>query len=332
MSFFEKVFSETQTDRGVAPGAVARQDSESPFAAFVKEMVRFGAPKAEPELAHEEPDTPFEETFDEEVELDEVSVFDEEDVDSEEFELQEEEVPSAPTLPVPAQSTAVQARPVSSGVVQASSVEQKSDVQVQRIVDGLFDRMRVVWGNEDRKAPAPAQQKRQLAEQTQQPQRHYPVTVSKTEITKAIRSEVPRAIKGELVSVLRSEIMSAVRSEITRVVREEFEVFAEAMSKHLERLHAIEARLAKIEGSVEKEVKINFPKGAVQIDAPITIPEREVKVAAPINVQPPSVNFDEGAISVHFNKTVGGKKEVHFERDPHDQTIKSAEIIDVQTK
>jgi hypothetical protein len=320
MSFFEKVFSETQTDLDEAPEAPDVQAPDTPFASYVKEMVRFGGVAPEsmspPEVIHTEPDEPW---------SDEEELTQEAEAIETEIEPRQEAI--APVLvPVVVPTKPTHSQPVSSGVVRASSIDQKSDGQVERIVDGLFDKMRVVWGNEDRRGPSP------IVEQTQQPKKHLPAPASKNEITALIRNEVPRAIKGELVTVLRTEIMAVVRSEIARVVHEEFEGVTAMMTKQLDRLHAIEARLAKIEGAVEKDVQITFPEGTVKIDMPITIPEREVKIAAPINVQPPHVTFDQGAISVQFNKTPGGKKEVHFERDPHDQSIKSAEIIDVKAE
>lgn len=353
MSFFEKVFSETETILDEAhdlpedfsevsddvPTEVHSTTSptthtpENPFTNYIRSVVRYGAsavgrPNA-PEVEHDAPESPWVEPVAGNA-SDASDVLEDTEEDTEEQQTEQEIVPvPAPALPVSTQPLPVRSNP---GLVQASSTEQKSDVQVERIVDGLFDRMRVVWGNEDRRSAAPpVTPVPPTIEQTRQ-QKSYALVESRNEITKLIRTEVPRAVKGELVTVLRTEIMKALRAEIARIVHEEFEAVSSMMAKHLERLHAIEARLAKIEGAVEKEIQVNIPEGAVKIDMPITIPEREVKVAAPINVQPPSVNFDEGAITVHFNKTGGGKKEVHFERDPHDQTIKSAEIIDVQTK
>jgi BMFP domain-containing protein YqiC len=340
MSFFEKVFSETETVLDEAedlsgdslevseeiqsttpPGSRA---PENPFTNYIRSVVRYGPSAVEaPEVTHEAPEVPQEEPVQESEALaPEIEIEESDEPVTEATPVQVIE-PSAPALPAPTRPPL----PVQhgSGVFRASSVEQKADVQVERIVDGLFDRMKVVWGNEERRAPAPSPPP--VIEQTQQQQKRYALVESRNEITKLIRTEVPRAVKGELVTVLRTEIMKAVGAEIARVVREEFETIGEMMSKHLERLHAIEARLAKIEGSVEKEVKLSFPEGMVKIDAPVTVPEREVKIAAPINVQPPSVQFDEGAITVHFNKT-GGQKEVHFERDPHDNTIKHAKIVD----
>jgi BMFP domain-containing protein YqiC len=223
--------------------------------------------------------------------------------------------------------------------LRVTSTEQKGDVQVQRIVDGLFDRMKVAWGPQQPKPISEEQSKPKLAPKPKPkprkrsaPEGNYALArVSQAEISEIIKKEVPQALRGELVTVMRTEIMKAVRGEIVRVVREEFDALGQMMKKTLERLYAIESRMAKIEGTVDKEVKLTFPEGMVKIDSPITIPEREVKVAAPVNVQPPSVTFDEGAISVHFNKAGGGKKEVRFERDPHDNCVKSAEIIDVST-
>lgn len=252
-----------------------------------------------------------------------------EDVIDASVEIEEDSFALAPTSPFPA-PVAEDAPPPN--LFQASSTEQRDDVQVERIVDGLFDRMRVVWGpQQEATEPKLRQQPKKPASKPQTQQR-YDLAESKAEMRKIIRHEVPQALKGELVAVIRKEMLSAVRGEIARVVREEFATLNQLFAKNLERLHALETRLAKIEGAVGKELKLSFPKGMVKIDAPVTVPEREVKVAAPVNVQPPSVTFDEGAISVHFNKTGGGKKEVRFERDPHDNCVKSAEIIDVGGK
>ena len=95
-----------------------------------------------------------------------------------------------------------------------------------------------------------------------------------------------------------------------------------------ERLGSIETRLSAMEGALDREIAINFPKGAINV--PVTVPEREVKIATPINVEQPAVHIEKGAVQVEFTKSKdsGGKKRVVFDRDPHDNSVKSAEIVD----
>lgn len=255
--------------------------------------------------------------------------FDLDDDDDQETALEDEAVEESPPESPVVHDLAVRqpapVAPIGGGITQSSSLDQKGDPQVEMIVDGLFDRMKATWG--PRNKTLQEEQRKQRPSDTALVATKRAISESRAEISKVIKREVPSVIKGELVTLLRTEIMTAVRSEIVRVVREEFDQMNRSLAKSLDRLGAIESRLAKIEGAVGKEIKVNFPKGMVKIDAPITIPEREVKVAAPINVQPPSVTFDQGAISVQFNKSGGGSKTVHFERDPHDQCVKSATIV-----
>jgi len=362
MSLFSKVFTgkppvaDGRADRRVEPLAVdlatdttpvveETRPNETSFMSYVKDVMLHGASKASPPAPVEkiETDWSYEDDEDEfdlvgdedplDEDEDEAEEADDDEAESKDDDLEEDD---EPTYALTERQQALQTSSTDT-LTQASSTSQKGDIQVQRIVDGLFDRMHSVWPAKTEQAetqvarsepPKKAARSRSEANTTA-----LALTESKAEISKLIRREIPQAMKGELVKVMRTEIMRAVRAEIVRVVREEFEVLNQTLAKSLERLHAIEARMAKIEGAVGQEVKVNFPKGAVKISAPVTVtvPEREVKVAAPINVQPPSVVFDEGAISVQFNKP-GGKREVRFERDPHDQNIKTAEIIDVPSK
>jgi len=346
MSLFSKVFTgkqpvaDVEPDYTVGPPAVdlavdttpivtESQPTETSFMSYVKDVMIHGASQAPLPAPVDEEDWAFDEEdgFVEEVET---PLEEEDEIEDEDLVEDEVEIEPAYALTERQQSLQMSSTP---NLAQASSISQKGDVQVQRIVDGLFDRMHAVW-------PEKAEEPTPQVEQTQPPRKALrdpqsvettalALTESKAEISKIIRREIPQAMKGEFVKVMRTEVMRAVRAEIVRVVREEFEVLNRNLAKNLERLHGIEARMAKIEGAVGQEVKVNLPKGMVKIEAPVsvTVPEREVKVAAPINVQPPSVVFDEGAISVQFNKP-GGKKQVRFERDPHDQNIKTAEIID----
>jgi len=300
--------------------------NETSFMSYVKDVMLHGAPKASPPAPVETNETDWSYAEDE-------GDF---DLIDNENPLDEDEFEDEPTYALTERQQTLKTDSTDT-LAQASSTSQKGDVQVQRIVDGLFDRMHSVWPTKTEQAETQVARseptRRTTHDQSGPNTTALLLTESKAEISNLIRREIPQAMKGELVKVMRTEIMRAVRVEIVRVVREEFEVLNQTLAKSLDRLHAIEARMAKIEGAVGQEVKVNFPKGAVKISAPVTVtvPEREVKVAAPINVQPPSVVFDEGAISVQFNKP-GGKREVRFERDPHDQNIKTAEIIDVPSR
>ena len=352
MSLFARVCDESSLDpsAGYAISSKTAQP-QSAFFSYVKEALIYGAPVVSPleDPPYSEPAEAEDWSYDdEEVEPslmdggtpyesleDDEAAEDEEIIEDENEGVEDEGVAVYPVAEMP------KPRVQQPNLVQHLASEQKDDPKVERIVDQLFDRMKVVWGDKTEaiqpQVPTPAppaplrQQTRRRERETTSlatTQRNALVE-SRNEITKTIRDELPRAMKGEILALLRKEILTAVRNEIVRVVREEFETTRRLLEKNTNRLYEIESRMAKIEGAIGQEVKINFPKGMVKIDAPttVTVPEREVKIAAPINVQPPSVTFDEGAISVQFNKQ-GGKREVRFERDPHDQNIKSAEIID----
>lgn len=359
MNFFSKVFGASSTTQEVyePQRSEIAPVAESPFVSFVKDAIIRGASALEPvgvdpALADHAEYEFYEEDEEEEEEEDDdypvYTVYDESDdlaaYDEESDEELDEDLDEAQPAPVLEETTSIieSKRPVptelgaplrGSDVFHASSLTQSNDSQVERIVDGLFDRMRVVWGDDGAKRPVaeskePTNSVVKVPSKTKPQQgQDYPLAQSKADLAQLIRKEVPQALKGEFVTVMRTEVMTAVRGEIARVLREDLEVFNRSISKGLEQLSQIETRIARIEGAIDREVKINFPKGAVQINAPITIPEREVKIAAPINVQPPSVVFDEGAIAVHFTKGTQQAKTVKFERDPHSQDIKSATIV-----
>ena len=292
----------------------------SQFTDYVKSMLLTGKP---PEVeASERTEEDFDEDLDDPFE-DSYHEDDDAWLDDDASIIEESPAPELALPPTPRGST----------LVQINSSSQKNSPQVEKIVDGLFDRMKGLWGDQP-PAPriedkSPPQKVRSEARRPEQ--QRYALAESKHEITNTIRAELPRAMRGELTALLRKEILSSMRNEITRVIREEFAAMTRTLVKTQDQLHAMDARLARIQGSTEKEVQVNFPKGAIKIDAPVTVtvPEREVKIASPINVQPPSVTFDEGAINVVFKKESSGKKKVQFDRDPFDNCVKSAEIIDV---
>jgi BMFP domain-containing protein YqiC len=360
MNLFARIFDDPEPDQGPGLTSVIREpaptitrettfstdamsevredeeDAPSPFSDYVKSMILTGSP---PEGSYEE-DLDFydtEEVVDEEDDyLDEEDEEDEEDevVEDEDLDLEPEEIFEEPDLSEPPTPTIRRTIP-QAPITEEPSSQQIGDAHVEEIVDGLFDKLKNEWGPriprlEDKQIQPPRKPRRKSKPEKQKPEKQsYALATTKHEMSQMIRDEVPRALKGEFLTILRTEIMRAVRGEISRVVREEFEPLTRTLEKTLDSMHALEARMAKIEGSVEKEVQVNFPEGAIHIDAPITIPEREVKIAAPINVQPPSVTFDEGAISVTFKKESSGKRQVKFDRDPYDNCVKSAEIIDV---
>lgn len=388
MSLFNKVFTGSEADEEApATEQSVRGDSsttdhqvetvsalpspDSPFAAFVKEAVRFGATSEAPptpesvEETSEEDDVEVDEEVDNSDELDEDDES-EEDEDDEDYSSDEDDdeddeddedssevaeaeasvAPMAdaatPPTPQPAAERPTQkieesapvaqapaplaprvetpATPVPVKTQQQQKKQKKQPVsqeeQARLIIEGLFDKMRGAWEKEQSpSASTLAAQKleeQRRAEQLLQLEQHA-LTESKAEITKMLGTQIPRVVEGKLLASIKAEVTKAVRSAVTKALHDEFDSVERAMARQLERLHAIEARMSKIEGALDREVQINFPKGAIQVDSPIT-------------VQPPSVTFSEGAISAHFNKTGGGKKEVHFERDPHDQSIKSATI------
>ncbi len=300
----------------------------SPFLSFVKNALVYGAPDEPPqeEPAYVESATDWSYDEDEESFAEEATDDDDDDDFFEEALEEEDEDLEESTYPL-VEEPKLSPQP---DIVQHTASEQRDDPQVERIVDHLFDRMNVVWGDKTKSAQQPqapvGPPKPSTSLTTIQ---RNALIESKNAVAKTIRAEIPRAMKGEVLTLLRKEILSTVRSELVRVIRDEFGSMNGVLTKITEHLHAMGTRIAKMEGNLEKEVIVKFPKGAVRINAPVTVnvPEREVKIAAPINVQPPSVVFDEGAISVQFNRGGKGSRQVKFVRDRYDN-IQGAEISD----
>lgn len=319
------------------------------FSSHVESVLRFGTPPEEPDIAELEhtPDIPdydpVEDTTQDYDDVEQSEDFADDQDESSEDLIEAAEALEAPevaqeALPpsIPSFALMEPVAPQQPDLVHARASEQKNDSRATQIVDDLFDRMKGAWGDRE---PSPSPQPPEQGPapiSTITPRQEIATTSSqkmllaenKRELTSVIRSEFPRLMKGEFVTVLRTEIMKAVRGEIIRALREEFETVHRLLGKMTDRIYSLEPRLAKLEGSFARDIEIKFPKGMVQIDAPVTVPEREVKIAAPINVQPPSVTFDEGAITVNFQKGQKGARQVVFDRDGHN-TIQGAEIIDV---
>jgi hypothetical protein len=335
MNLFARIFDDSDLDQGqkvtseriqfnedAATAIYPEEVAPSSFASYVNSVIVTGAPPVEdtPESQQEAEDNyVVEDDYTSDDALDD-------DLDLENDQLEEEdEEEEEPYV----EDRAFEAdEPVHSPITEVPSSQRITSPHVEEIVNGLFDKLQGPLGGvlprlEDKQRNLPAPRKANKGTQ------RNALATTKREMTQMIRSEMPRALKGEFLTVLRAEITRAVKGELSSVIRDEFKGLTGQLRQVMERLHAVEARMAKIEGAVGQELKLNFPEGMVQIDAPITIPEREVKIAAPVNVQPPSVTFDEGAISVSFNKAPGGKKTVKFDRDPFDNCVKSAEIVDV---
>lgn len=332
MDLFARIFDEDASmdssedytipiDEGQVQETMVNQEP-SPFLSFVKNALVYGVPDEplQEDLESVADWSEDEESFAEEATDDDDDDFFEEELDEEDEDLAESTYPLVEDPKLSPQPD----------IVQQTASGQRADPQVERIVDHLFDRMNVVWGDKTESA-------RQLQASVSPPNSSTTLTTtqrnalveSKNAVAKTIRTEIPRVMKGEVLTLLRKEILSTVRNELVRVIRNEFGSVNGVLTKITEHLHAMGTRIAKIEGNLEKEVIVKFPEGVVRIDAPVTVnvPEREVKIAAPINVQPPSVIFDEGAISIQFNRNGKGGRQVKFIRDRYDN-IQGAEIAD----
>ena len=217
---------------------------------------------------------------------------------------------------------------------------KRSEAQVDEIVDRLFDKLQHTWKEPlDRLTTDGAELATRIEEivklspamttGTEAVREDVDLKETTYELVEALKAEIPRAMRSELVAPLRKEILAGVRKEIMRAVREEVVEGMKPLVRIIDRLATIETRIARLEGSLDREIMVNFPKGAMQVNVPITVPEREIKIAAPINVQPSHVYIDKGAVQVEFTRQPKGKRQVNFDRDPHDNTVQSAEIIDV---
>ena len=332
MSLFAKVFDGTSPDHGMGSASFESSHDEplqqdqhaaatvqaahsagSRFSSYIKESLLYGPPaKTEQESAPyvEDDEDEWDEDIEESRDLG-VPEDDPEDVCEESVE------------PVVVPQTGAPKPQNTPAIIQGSAGPQQSSMKVEQIVDRLFDRMKGQWGDQRSRLALPGPKPTRTRPQKQQ----VTLAEGKNEIATTLRKELPRAMRGELVAIMRKEILSAVRGEIIRVVRDEFEAMGRLLTKTTDRLRALETSLARIEGSLGKEIMIKMPKGMVNVEVPITIPEREVKVAAPINVHPPNVVFDEGAISIQVAKGPKGQREVVFDRDRHNN-IQGAKIVD----
>lgn len=290
----------------------------------------------------------------------------------------EQEVPASET-PVVEEQASVSTTPTPTHVLidaptsakdsdESVQAPERSQLQVEEIVDKLFDRFQGLWDIpsqqkmiEDKQSSEPtfvAESEATASEPTPPPvtpvahaapisappaspaptpvtsltetqNSSYYLREAKYELNEALRTELPRAMRNELIAKLHSEIIPAVKQEVAKAVSEELGSTLKMLRKLGERLGNIETRIGAMEGTIEgaldREIKINFPKGAINV--PVTVPEREVKIATPINVEQPAVHIDKGAIQVEFVKS-SSKKQVKFERDPHNDAVKSAEIVD----
>ena len=259
--------------------------------------------------------------------------------------------PAEPVQPVeilvpeaPAVSTAtrilIEPPVVLEGTNELVPPPERSEAQVDEIVDRLFDKLQHTWKEPlDRLTTDGAELATRIEEivklspamttGTEAVREDVDLKETTYELVEALKAEIPRAMRSELVAPLRKEILAGVRKEIMRAVREEVVEGMKPLVRIIDRLATIETRIARLEGSLDREIMVNFPKGAMQVNVPITVPEREIKIAAPINVQPSHVYIDKGAVQVEFTRQPKGKRQVNFDRDPHDNTVQSAEIIDV---
>lgn len=231
--------------------------------------------------------------------------------------------------PEVAEEALVPAPTASPNLVTASSAKSEGLSNPDEIVDRLFDRMQGLFEDKVEHQPQPQPQIVQIPQMSEESQRLM-VVESRNEMSRVVRSEIPKLVTTEIRSAIKQEMVTLFKAEVAASIKKEFSVVHDLMSKMVDKLAALEPRLAKLEGAVGREIQVKFPKGGINVSAPITIPEREVKVAAPINVQPPNVVFNEEAISVNFHKGAGQaqkkSKKVKFNRDAYDNII-DAEIV-----
>lgn len=236
----------------------------------------------------------------------------------------------APLAPMPEESAVIDATEQRTRIdVVTASSREILDQNTEEIVDKLFDRMQT-RGLFDTSGLAREEDLRQIEASSSRAAEETRMLVaeSKSEMASVVRSEIPKLLTKELKAVLKQEIVAYLRDEVLDSVRDEFKTVQSLMDKIADRITALEPRLARLEGAVDREIILSIPEGAISV--PITIPEREVKVAAPINVQPPHVTFDKEAISVNFHKDSKGrpatKKKVKFNRDAYENIV-DAEIV-----
>jgi len=205
------------------------------------------------------------------------------------------------------------------------AIRQEISEQADLVVEGLLERIELVISDRLEQGLDEAR-------------------VSSTEIDSQIKATLTKFVSNDLPEAIRNELGDLLHTELAKIIANELSTVAERFSREStrdltklgknitkisDRFESLEMRLSKIEGAVEKEIVVKFPKGMVNV----TVPEREVNVAAPtVNVEAPKVVFGKDSIGVTLQKS-GDKIErrIEFARDK-DNNITSAKIADAGDK